>query len=253
MRMKKWMLGLGVTAVSALAAAACSSSSSSSPAGPTDSGTSEDATTEPDTGTTLQADTGTTVTPDTGSPAVDAGDASAPVGTLYDRLGGHAGIRGAIHAIVMAELADTEIKSYFFNQVATPVPAGHPTADQIEECFTDLLAKNAGGTESYPTVVTFDDAGQTVTVPDAAADAGGFTCRDMVTIHAPLKISGGTFDKFVMIAGGVLTSAMGTGPYTYTSSDITTIAGVIVGTKTAIVDANLSDAGSQAFPGPDAQ
>jgi hypothetical protein len=252
--MKKWMIGFGVTAVSALAAVACSSSSSTSPSSPMDSGSPEDATTETDTGTTPPEDSGTTTAADTGTPPVaDAGDASTTT-TLYARLAGHAGIRGAIHAIVGAELADTEIKSYFFNQVMTPVPAGHPTADQIEECFTDLLAKNAGGTEAYPTVVSLDDAGATVTVADASADGGGFACRgDMAAIHAPLKISGGTFDKFIMIAGGVLTTAMGTGSYTYTSADITTIANLLVSTKGAITDANLADAGAQAFPGPDAQ
>jgi hypothetical protein len=169
----------------------------------------------------------------------------APTSTLYGRLGGHAGIRGAINAIVAQELGDTDIKSYFFNQVASPVPAGHPTADQIEECFTDLLGSAAGGPETYPTTVT--------TLDDAGADAGAFTCRDMTTVHAPLMISGGTFDKFVMIAGGVLVAAQGTGPYTYTTADITTVAGVLTGTKPAIVDSNLADAGSQPFPGPDAQ
>jgi hypothetical protein len=160
--------------------------------------------------------------------------------TLYERLGGHAGIRAAVDAVVAQELMDTDIKSYFFNQVATPIPAGHPTADQIEECFTDLLANKAGGTEVYPTtVVTRDDAGN---------DAGSFTCRDMATIHQPLLISGGTFDKFVMIAGGVLTAAMGTGPYTYTAADIDTIAGALVGTKPVIVGSGLADAGLQPFP-----
>ncbi len=256
MRMKNWMIGLGVTTVSAIAAVACSSSSSSAPNSPMDSGaTTQDATTpEPDTGTTTPEDAGT---PDMGiTPVVDGGDGGAP-GTLYDRLGGHAGIRGAIDAIVSKELADPNIQTYFFNQVATPVPSGHPTKDQIAECFTDLLAKAAGGPEAYPAVVTLDtDAATSATVPaDAGSDAGGFACRgDMMAIHAPLKISGGTFDSFIMIAGGVLVSAMGTGPYTYTAADINTIAGVLTGTKTSIVDSNLpADAGAQVYPGADAQ
>src|SRR5580698_3684066 len=63
----------------------------------------------------------------------------AATSTLYARLGGHAGIRKAVDAIVGAELMDTRIASFFFNQVASPVPAGHPTVDQLSECFTDLL------------------------------------------------------------------------------------------------------------------
>jgi hypothetical protein len=199
--------------------------SSSNPASPmTDASTTSDA-----TGTAAESGSG-------------GGDGSVGDGgsTLYTRLGGHAGIRAAVDAIVAAELADPEMKTYFFNQVAVPVPVGHPTADQLEECLTDQLANAAGGPEAFPTTVT--------------TDAGAFACRgDMTLIHTPLKISGGTFDKFVMIAGGVLTSAMGTAPYTYTTADIATVAGVLVSTKPAIVDPHLADAGFQAFPGPDAQ
>src|SRR3954454_10666391 len=76
---------------------------------------------------------------------------------LYDRLGGHQGIRTAVNAIVAQELMDPEIVT-FFGAVGK---AGHPTADQLEECFTNLLGKAAGGAEAYPTAVD------------------GFTCRDM--------------------------------------------------------------------------
>jgi hypothetical protein len=147
----------------------------------------------------------------------------------------HGGIRSAIDAIVGAELADPDIKTYFFNQVQSPVPVGHPNASQIEECFTDLLGSIAGGPEVYPPEggVT-DDAGAT------------FMCRDMTTIHAPLLISGGTFDKFVTIAAGVLQS-LGV-----SSCDIATVGAALVGTKPAIVSASLADAGSQPFPGTNA-
>ncbi|HXN33542.1 MAG TPA: hypothetical protein VN894_16850, partial [Polyangiaceae bacterium] len=110
--------------------------------------------------------------------------------TLYARLGGHAGIRGALDKVVQAELGDPALASFFFNQVQTPVPEGHPTVDQLTECLTDQLSNAAGGPETFPTTVT--------------DDAGSFTCRDMATIHQPLHISGGTFDKFVMIAAGEL-------------------------------------------------
>jgi hypothetical protein len=236
-RMNRMIVGLGALLSLAAAAAACSSSSSpSNPgSGGVDSGGSSSG------GSSSSGSSSGGVVGDAG----DAGDAGGDAGsTLYSRLGGHAGIRAAVDAIVAAELADADIKTYFFNQVATPVPAGHPTADQIEECFTDLLGMNAGGPEVYPTTV--------VTLTDAGADAGSFLCRDLGTIHAPLKISGGTFDKFVMIAGGVLTSAMGMAPYTYTTADITTVAGVLTGSRSAVVDSNLNDAGAQVYPGPDA-
>jgi hypothetical protein len=109
---------------------------------------------------------------------------------LYDRLGGNAGIKTAVHAIVVEELKDPELASYFFFQVSKPIPAGHPTADQIEECFVLLLGKTAGGPEQYPAKVS-----------------GGFECRDMNTAHKTLGIPGGVFTKFNMIAAGVLKGA----------------------------------------------
>ena len=242
---------VGVVTACAAAGVACSSSSGSPAATPGDdsgnasssSGGSSSSGSSSGAGTSSGSSSGSS-SGGSSSGGADAGDAGAS--TLYGRLGGHAGTRGAIDAIVAQELMDPDIQSYFFNQVATPVPAGHPTADQIEECFTDLLGKAAGGPETYPTTVE--------SLTDAGADAGTFACRaDMVAIHQSLKISGGTFDKFVMIAGGVLTSAMGTGPYTFTTADIGTVAGVLVGTKPAIVDPAQADAGLQPFPGPDAQ
>jgi hypothetical protein len=159
--------------------------------------------------------------------ATDAAPSDAAPTTLYGRLGGHAGIRSAVDAIVNAELGDPKIASYFFNQVATPVPAGHPTVDQLSECFTDLLASMAGGTEMYPTTV--------------ADEAGMFTCRNLAVIHQPLGISGGTFDTFVMIAATEL-QTLGVA-----STDIATIGTVLEGTKTLIVSPSVADAGEQAY------
>jgi hypothetical protein len=155
----------------------------------------------------------------------DGGDATTT--TLYQRLGGHTGIRSAVNAIVGAELMDAKIASFFFNQVASPVPAGHPTVDQLSECFTDLLASVAGGTEMYPMTVT--------------DEAGTFTCRDLATIHQPLGISGGTFDTFIMIAATEL-QTLGVA-----SADIMTIGTVLEGTRTAIVSSSVADAGEQAY------
>jgi hypothetical protein len=249
MHLSNWMIGLTVASATAAGVAACSSSSSPAAAGGTgdDSGTSSSSSGS-SSGGSSGSSSGSSSGGSSGSSSGSSGGAMDGGGdagsTLYGRLGGHAGIRGAVNAIVAQELMDTDIQTYFFNQVATPVTAGHPTADQIEECFTDLLGHIAGGPESYPTTV--------VTLDDAGADAGSFTCRDMLTIHHPLKISGGTFDTFVTIAGGVLTSAMGTGNYTYTTADIQTVAGALVGTRSDIVDPAQADAGKQAYPGPDA-
>jgi hypothetical protein len=229
----------------------------------------------PDVATTPDASDGAAVPLDAGADASDASDSSkadakpsdggldgsdaaadsdaGDAGTLYTRLGGHAGIRAAIHQIVVKELADPQILTYFYAQVANPVPASSPTASEIEECFTDLLANISGGSEAYPTTVStvvFADGGV-----DSVTDAGGlpltdaghatWTCRDMTTVHAHLHISGGTFDKFVMIAGAEL-AMLGVAP-----ADITTIATALVGTKGAIEDPALADAGPQVYPGPD--
>jgi hypothetical protein len=158
-----------------------------------------------------------------GSPASNADGGGTGATTLYARLGGHAGIRAAVDAVVQAELADPDLASYFFNQVATPVPAGHPNVDQLSECFTDQLANAAGGPETYPTTVT--------------DDAGSWLCRDMTVVHAPFHISGGTFTKFVTIAAGEL------GTLGVASADISTIGSVLGGAQPAIVDSNLADAG----------
>jgi hypothetical protein len=159
---------------------------------------------------------------DAGKPTTDAGS------TLYSRLGGHAGIRSAVDAIVAKELANDDIASYFYFQAGAP-KNGHPTADQIEECFTDFVASAAGGTEKYPETIK--------------TDAGSFTCRDMSTIHQPLMISGGTFDTFVMIAGTELAALK------VSSADIATLAGALESTKSDIVDSKFNDAGLQTHPG----
>lgn len=142
---------------------------------------------------------------DKSTPAPDAG---GQTDTLYQRLGGHQGIRSALDAIIVEELKDPEIAP-FFALVGTP---GHPTGSQIGECFTNLLGRAAGGPETYPTV------------------AEGFQCRDMKTSHAGLMIPDAIFDKFVTIAAGVLKTAG------VADADITTIGGVLNGTKADIVD-----------------
>ena len=152
-----------------------------------------------------------------GAPDVEAGaGGEGGVGnttTLYERLGGHDGIAAAIDAIVAEELKDPIIVTYFSQQAS---PSHKPAKKDIAECFTNLLGKAAGGTEAYPFTTT-----------------SGFTCRSMSAAHATLGIGAGTFDKFVLIAGGVLTDMK------VDADDIQAIAGVLNGTKPSIVDANV--------------
>lgn len=158
--------------------------------------------------------------PDGGS--ADAGE-DAPT-TLYQRLGGHTGIRTAIEHVVAAELADTTIAPYFSAQTATTTPAGHPNADQVEECLTNQLGAAAGGPETYPGTLN--------------AAHGSWACRDMATIHQGMGITGATFDKFVMIAASTLT---GLG---VSNADVATLGSVLNGAKTAIVTGS-EDAGHE--------
>jgi hypothetical protein len=145
----------------------------------------------------------------------EAGEAS----TLYERLGGHQGISDAIGAIVLAELGDDDIASYFAPNLKDP--RHKPQPGDIEECFTALLGTAANGPgETYPITTT-----------------SGFMCRTMAEAHQDLHIGSGTFDNFVTIAGGVLTKAK------VRSDDIATVANVLIGTKSEIVDPNAPATG----------
>lgn len=145
-----------------------------------------------------------------GSSSGGAMDAGATT-TLYERLGKKEGITAAVDAIVAEELKDPEIASYFFFQVQTPVPAGHPSAGQIKECLVAQLGSVSGGPETYPATVS-----------------GGYVCRDMVSAHSALGIPNGVFTKFVTIAAGVLKSAG------VADADITIVGGVLEGTRSAV-------------------
>jgi hypothetical protein len=230
------------TVLAAASGLAVACSSSTTTVSGTDSGT--------DTGTT--SDTGTKETGTKDSGTKDGGTKDTGSTTLYERLGKHAGIRSAVDAIVAQELMNADIASYFFFQSGAP-GNGHPTAADVSECFTDLVAEATGGPEKYPaTVATVipdgGDAGEVVTVSgggDAAADAGVYNCRaSMTVIHAPLLISSGTFDTFVSIAGAELTT-LGVAP-----ADIITLAADLNSFKSEVVSPTYADAGPEAEPFP---
>jgi hypothetical protein len=147
-----------------------------------------------------------------GTTGMSAAGAGGDAGTLYDRLGGNSGIKAAVDAIVMAEVGDPDIASYF-SQSADPTYS--PSVTDIKECLVLQLGKVTGGPEKYPDTVT-----------------SGFVCEDMITAHADLGINSGTFDKFVSIAAGVLTSAG------VSDADVGVIGGVLNSTKPAIVTAS---------------
>ena len=142
-----------------------------------------------------------------------AANPDAGSSTLYERLGGNAGIKGAVDAIVAAEVMDPQIAAFF----APATMAGHtPSVAQIKECLVLQIGNAAGGPEQYP-----------------AAVSGGFTCRSMAAAHAGLGISSEIFDKFVMIAAATLTSA-GVAP-----ADVATLGGVLNSTKSMVTGPNL--------------
>jgi hypothetical protein len=142
-------------------------------------------------------------------------------GTLYTRLGSNAGIATAVHAIVVQELMDPELASYFFFQVQKPIPAGHPSADQIEACLVLMLGNAAGGPEVYPGTV-----------------AGGFQCRGMTAAHASLGIPGGVFTKFNTVAAGVLKTAG------VSDDDIKVVGGVLEAQRGEVAQDTTRDTGN---------
>jgi len=177
------------------------------------------------TGCSGSSDSGSGNGTPSSAPSSTGGDTTttppADQSSLYDRLGKHDGIAKAVGAIVAEELKDPEIASYFFFQVQTPVPAGHPTAGQIEECLVAQLGNAAGGPETYPMTAS-----------------GGFQCRGMTAAHAKLGIPDGVFTKFLTIAAGVLKSAG------VADADIEKVGGVLEGARVQVVQDHTRQTGS---------
>ncbi len=162
----------------------------------------------------------------------------ADAGNVYEELGGHAGIRGAVNAVVAAELQNADIASYFFYQSDAGAREGHPNVDQIEECFADFI-ESALGAGSYPLTLT----------ADAGNGGAAYTCRDLGTAHRDLQIDEGTYVTFLTIAAGKL-AGTGDGGLHVSPCLVNVLAGALTSSSVeGAVITNPSDAGLQAFPG----
>ena len=177
----------------------------------------------------------------------DAGTRPGDAGTIlsaYERLGGHAGLFAFVKGEVENKvLMDTNLKTYFFNQVKTPIPVGHPSALQIEECFTRLVASVIEA-EVYPGTPVADPAN---------TNTPNFTCRNMVDSHVGLKIGDKTFDAFVaVLAADLMPLVVLDGqPLTtgkISQSEFNTLAAALTATKPEIVDRTAAP-GPAPFPG----
>lgn len=193
MRMFKLSV-IGMTAALALSAVGCSSS---------DSGSSGSSGTTGDSGTL----------------------------SLYERLGGKTGLESFVQSVVETKiLTDADLKTFFFAQVATPIPAGSPSAKQIVVCFARFVG-TALQADTYPGAPVNDPAN---------TNNPNHTCRDMVKSHRPfLNIGTANFDKFI---GYVATSLMplvkptATKAGEITQAEFEALAAALNGTKGDIVN-----------------
>jgi len=148
----------------------------------------------------------------------DAGTDSGTT-TLYQRLGGHAGIQQYMTAVLTEELKDPQQASYFVYVVPNPQP-GHPGAADLIGCMTNLVGSATGGPEVYPS-----------TLPD------GYQCRALATSHAYLHVPNGVFNDMVTTVAAVGTAAG------VSASDVAKLAALFGSTRAQIVDPTVGDGG----------
>lgn len=166
---------------------------------------------------------------DSATPTDSGGD--EPTLSAYERLGGSAGVRTFVGGEVAKVLEDPVLSTYFFNQVAEPIPEGHPSGAQIIECFSRLVGMVLEA-ETYPGAPVNDPTNENTV---------NFTCRAMGPSHEGLRIGGGTFDAFVGVLAADLMPLVATEGEALTVGKISqaefdAVAAALVGTKTAIVD-----------------
>lgn len=189
-------------------------------------------------------DTGTTSGGTTSSSSGTSGTSGTSGGTtmsLYDRLGGKKGLEDFTKTVVETKvLTDADLKTFFFNQVATPIPAGHPSATQIVVCFGRFVGA-ALQADKYP--------GDPVNDP-ANTNTPNFTCRDMVASHkgasTKLNIGGGNFDKFVgAIAASLqpLVKPTASKAGEITQAEFDALAAALTGQKTDVTTPGANETG----------
>jgi hypothetical protein len=177
-------------------------------------------------------------------PAAPSGPGPFTPPTAYERLGSHEGLLAFVKGEVENKvLQDSNLKTYFFNQVATPIPAGHPSAGQIEECFTRLVASVVQA-ETYPGTPVADAAN---------TNTPSFTCRGMAASHAGLKIGDKTFDAFIgVIAADLMPLVVADGTALtaghISQAEFNVLAKGLTDQKAAIVDPTAAS-GPAPFPG----
>ena len=172
------------------------------------------------------SDSGTSGTSGTTGTTGDAGAL-----TLYERLGGKSGLESFVKTVVETKiLTDADLKTFFFAQVATPIPAGSPSATQIVVCFARFVG-SALNEDTYPGAPVADAMNTNNPM---------HTCRDMVDAHRPfLNIGTANFDKFI---GYIATSLMplvkptATKAGEITQAEFDALAAALNGTKGDIVN-----------------
>lgn len=168
---------------------------------------------------------------DSGSSGSNATTGDSGTLTLYERLGGKSGLESFVQSVVETKiLTDADLKTFFFAQVATPIPAGSPSAKQIVVCFARFVG-TALQADTYPGAPVNDPAN---------TNNPNHTCRDMVKSHRPfLNIGTANFDKFI---GHVATSLMplvkptATKAGEITQAEFEALAAALNGTKGDIVN-----------------
>lgn len=193
-----------------------------------------------DTAPASGSSSGTTSSGGSSGAASSSGGTGTP--DLYTRLGGKAGLETFVADVVDKKvLADPMLVTYFFNQVASPIPAFKPSKQQVVVCFARFVG-TALGKDTYPGAVV-NDATNTNTP--------NFTCRSMAESHktgTDLKINDGTFDAFVgLIAESLqpLIKPQATKAGEITQAEFDALAAALVGTK---VDISIGAGPKRAFP-----
>ncbi len=235
--------GLGlVGALALVAAAGCGSSSNGS--AKDGGGTAGAGTAGAGTAGAGTAGAGTAGATGTAGASTDGGAGTGDAGalSLYDRLGGKTGLETFVKTVVDTKiLTDADLKTFFFNQVATPIPAGHPSEAQIVVCFGRFVG-TALGADTYPGAAVADTTN---------TNTPSFTCRDMVDAHkgatSMLDIGSADFDKFVgYIAASLMPLVVPTATQVgqITMAEFNALASALTGQKAAITTTGAPDGGA---------